>query len=77
MAFGGFFALMSASFAYEDPLMRQQAQAGMNNAQKAREIFKEMGRDVWRRGKGFAKVGALYSGLECAVESVSLCRTHL
>lgn len=61
---------MSASFAYEDPLLRQQSQAGMNNTQKAREIFKEMGRNMWRSGKGFGKVGALFAGLECAVESV-------
>lgn len=61
---------MSASFAYEDPLLRQQSQAGLNNTQKAREIFKEMGRNMWRSGKGFGKVGALFAGLECAVESV-------
>ncbi len=63
---------MSSSFAYEDPLLRQQTQAGMNTTQKAREIFKEMGRGMWRSGKGFGKVGALFAGIECVIESVSV-----
>ncbi|KAF9243173.1 mitochondrial import inner membrane translocase subunit TIM22 [Melanogaster broomeanus] len=65
---GAFFSLMSASFAYEDPYLRSQTQAGMNNTQKAREIFKEMGRGMWRSGKGFGKVGALFAGIECVIE---------
>lgn len=73
LAIGAFFSLMSASFAYEDPLLRQQTQAGMNTAQKAREIFKDMGRGMWRSGKGFGKVGALFAGIECVIESVSSC----
>ncbi|TFK50959.1 Tim17-domain-containing protein [Heliocybe sulcata] len=68
-AIGGFFSLMQASFAYEDPLMRQQTQAGWSNTQKAREVFKEMGRNMWRSGKGFGKVGALFAGIECVIES--------
>ncbi len=58
---------MSASFAYEDPLMRQT----LNTRQKASEIFKEMGRGMWKSGKGFGKVGALFAGIECVIESVS------
>lgn len=69
---GAFFSLMSASFAYEDPLLRQQTQAGLNNTQKAREIFKEMGRNMWKSGKGFGKVGALFAGIECVIEGVSV-----
>jgi import inner membrane translocase subunit TIM22 len=61
---------MSASFAYEDPYLRQQAQAGMNTTQKAREVFREMGKGMWRSGKGFGKVGALFAGIECVIESV-------
>ena len=57
---------MSASFAYEDPLMRQN----LTTAQKTSEIFKEMGRNMWRSGKGFGKVGALFAGIECVMESV-------
>jgi len=62
---------MSSSFAYEDPLIRQQQQAigAIPATQKAREIFAEMGRGMWRTGKGFAKVGALFAGTECVIES--------
>jgi hypothetical protein len=66
LAAGGFFSLMSSSFAYEDPLLRQN----LNTTQKSVEIFKEMGRGMWKSGKGFSKVGALYAGIECVIESV-------
>ena len=59
---------MSSSFAYEDPLLRQN----LSTQQKAREIFKEMGRGMYRSGKGFGKVGALFAGIECVIESVSM-----
>jgi import inner membrane translocase subunit TIM22 len=66
LAIGGFFSLMSTSFAYEDPLLRQN----LGTTQKSLEIFKDMGRGMWRSGKGFGKVGALYAGIECVIESV-------
>jgi len=69
---GAFFSLMSASFAYEDPLLRQRSQAGMNTTQKASQIFKEMGRGMYSTGKGFGKVGALFAGIECVIEGVRL-----
>ena len=72
-AIGAFFSLMSASFAYEDPMARAQ----LTTTQKASEIFKEMGRGMWRSGKGFAKVGALFAGIECVIESVSSFTSHL
>ncbi|KAL4080030.1 Tim17/Tim22/Tim23/Pmp24 family-domain-containing protein [Scleroderma yunnanense] len=72
LGIGAFFSLMSASFAYEDPYLRQQTQAGMSNTQKAREVFKEMGRGMWRTGKGFGKVGALFAGIECVIEAAIL-----
>ena len=62
---------MSASFAYEDPYLRAQSQAAMTNTQKAREIFKDMGKGMWRSGKGFGKVGALFAGIECVIEGAS------
>ncbi|TFK80020.1 Tim17-domain-containing protein [Polyporus arcularius HHB13444] len=62
---GSFFSLMSSSFAYEDPMLRQN----LSTPQKAREIMKEMGRGMWRSGKGFGKVGALFAGIECVFES--------
>jgi Tim17/Tim22/Tim23/Pmp24 family len=69
---GAFFSLMSASFAYEDPYLRSQTHAVVTNTQKASAIFKEMGKGMWTSGRGFAKVGALYAGIECCVESVSV-----
>jgi import inner membrane translocase subunit TIM22 len=66
---------MSTSFAYEDPYLRAQTQAGMNNTQKAREIFKDMGKGMWKSGKGFGKVGALFAGIECVIEGAS-CSCH-
>ncbi|KAF5380352.1 hypothetical protein D9615_004691 [Tricholomella constricta] len=66
---GAFFSLMSASFAYEDPLLRQQTQAGMKTTQKAREVLRDMGRGMWTSGRGFGKVGALFAGIECVIES--------
>lgn len=72
---GAFFSLMSASFAYEDPLLRQRSQAGMNTTQKASQIFKDMGRGMYTTGKGFGKVGALFAGIECVIEGVRLHQT--
>jgi hypothetical protein len=69
-ALGGFFSLMSATFAYEDPLSRASEKLVGTKAQTI-YIFKEMGRNMWSSGKGFAKVGALYSGYECCIEGVS------
>jgi len=67
-ALGALFSLMSSSFAYEDPLLRQQTQAGLNTGQKAKEILKETGKGMWRSGRGFGKVGALFAGTECVIE---------
>ncbi|KAF9268592.1 Tim17-domain-containing protein [Marasmius fiardii PR-910] len=69
LAIGAFFSLMSASFAYEDPLLRAQSQAGMKTTQKASQILKDMGRGMWQSGRGFGKVGALFASIECVIES--------
>lgn len=61
---------MGSSFTIEDPLQREQY-AGMNTRQKAKVIFGDMGKSMWRQGKGFGMVGALYAGTECIVEGVS------
>ncbi|KAI0061213.1 Tim17-domain-containing protein [Artomyces pyxidatus] len=68
-AIGAFFSMMSSSFAYEDPLLRQSTQAALNNKQKTVEVFKEMGKGMYKSGKGFGKVGALFAGIECVIES--------
>lgn len=67
---GAFFSLMSASFAYEDPMLRTRTAEAMNRnvQQKAGQIFKEMGRGMWTTGRSFGQVGALFSGIECVIE---------
>ena len=37
--------------------------------QSTKEFFIQTGRSMYSSGKGFGKVGALYSGIECCVES--------
>ena len=61
---------MSATFAYEDPLSRAARDVTGTKAQTI-YVMKEMGRNMWSSGKGFAKVGALYAGVECCIEGVS------
>ncbi|KAF8608122.1 Tim17-domain-containing protein [Ceratobasidium sp. AG-I] len=65
---GAVFSLMSTSFAYEDPMNKLTNDPHMTNTQKTSEFFKSTGRSMWRSGSGFAKVGALYSGVECCIE---------
>ena len=65
---GAFFSLMSSSFAYEDPYLRSQST--LNTTQKARQIFKEMGKGMLSSGKSFGKIGAMFAGVECVIESV-------
>ena len=64
--------MMSTSFAYEDPLSRTWQQENATTRQKTVQIFKDMGKGMYKSGKGFAKVGALYSGVECIIEGVSV-----
>jgi import inner membrane translocase subunit TIM22 len=67
---GAFFSMMSTSFAYEDPLSRTWQTSTMNTTQKTAQIFKDMGKGMWRSGRGFGSVGALYAGIECVIEGV-------
>ncbi|ORY88951.1 Tim17/Tim22/Tim23/Pmp24 family-domain-containing protein [Leucosporidium creatinivorum] len=66
-AIGAFFSLMGSSFTLEDPFRATQYD-GMKTMQKAKLVFKDMGKGMWRQGKGFGMVGALYAGTECVVE---------
>ncbi|CBQ72942.1 related to Tim22, mitochondrial import inner membrane translocase subunit [Sporisorium reilianum SRZ2] len=74
---GAFFSLMSTSFAVDDPLRRTTLAANglagtggdMTTMQSTREFFKQTGKSMYRSGKGFGKVGALYSGIECCIEA--------
>ena len=61
---------MSATYAYEDPLQRTWGQDNMTTRQKTTQIFKDMGKGMYKSGKGFGKVGALYAGVECVIEGV-------
>lgn len=80
---GAFFSLMSTSFAVDDPLRRTtlvangldpgKVGADMTTMQSTKEFFKQTGKSMYRSGKGFGKVGALYSGIECCIEAVSTC----
>ncbi|KAJ1025505.1 hypothetical protein NDA13_004314 [Ustilago tritici] len=77
---GAFFSLMSTSFAVDDPLRRTTLAANglgdagksvgeMTTMQNTKEFFKQTGKSIYRSGKGFGKVGALYSGIECCIEA--------
>ncbi len=78
---GAFFSLMSTSFAVDDPLRRTTLAANgldatkgvgeMSTMQSTKEFFRQTGKSMYRSGKGFGKVGALYSGIECCIEAVS------
>ncbi|KZV84637.1 mitochondrial import inner membrane translocase subunit TIM22 [Exidia glandulosa HHB12029] len=65
---GAFFSLMSASFAYEDPILRAHREQGMNTVQKTSTLFKEMGQGMWRQGKSFGRIGGMYTMVECIIE---------
>jgi import inner membrane translocase subunit TIM22 len=64
--------MMQASFAIEDPLSR----ADLSTRQKTVAMFKEMGQNMYRSGRGFGKVGAIYAGVECVIEGVSIISRH-
>ncbi|KAL9937530.1 hypothetical protein V8E36_003939 [Tilletia maclaganii] len=79
--FGAFFSMLGSSFAMDDPMRRSNLQAAamrngvaaqpqveLTTAQQTKEFFKETGRGMYRTGRGFGKVGALYSGIECCIE---------
>lgn len=83
-ALGGFFSLLSASLTIDDPLRRSNLAAAQLAAQErglppppepttmqqTKDFFRETGRGMYRSAKGFGKVGALYSGIECCIEGV-------
>lgn len=64
---GAFFSLVSSSFAFDDPFSRTSE---LSRQQKAKELFKDMGKSMYRQGKGFGAVGGLFAGIECCIEGV-------
>ncbi|GMK58958.1 hypothetical protein CspeluHIS016_0604000 [Cutaneotrichosporon spelunceum] len=71
---GGVMSLMSATFALDDPLSR--ANQELTKGGKTMAVVKDMGRSMYRQGRGFAKVGALYSGYECVIEGYRAKNDH-
>lgn len=63
---------MSQSFRYEDPLTSPMMSSNLRTHQKAAEVFKDMGRGMWRGGKQWGLLGMLFSGIECCIEGVRL-----
>lgn len=60
---GAAFSLMGTTFSYE-------AAYGTHTQQTTKAWFRDQGQKMWRTGRSFGKVGALYSGTECVIESV-------
>lgn len=68
---GAFFTLFGAALQADDPMRRTtaylKAQAAglpepkMSTLDSTKMFFKETGQNMWRSGRGFAKVGALVS----------------
>ncbi|BEI83696.1 hypothetical protein CcaverHIS002_0403000 [Cutaneotrichosporon cavernicola] len=73
-ALGGFVSLMGATFALDDPLSRANQQ--LTTGGKTMAVVKDMGRNMLSQGRGFAKVGALYSGYECVIEGYRAKNDH-
>jgi import inner membrane translocase subunit TIM22 len=67
---GGAFGLFMSSFEYAGPTMSEEM-VNQSTKQQLKTAFKEMGTRSWSMAKNFAAVGAIYSGTECAIESVS------
>ncbi|KAG8929307.1 Mitochondrial import inner membrane translocase subunit tim22 [Tulasnella sp. 418] len=64
VGFGVFLALMSGTFSAETSYMT----GNPGTVQKTSVYFKELGQNMWRSGRNLGKVGALYAGVECAIE---------
>lgn len=62
-----FLSLMGSTFSYETSF-------GTHTQQSTPLWFKEQGVKMWKSGKGFGRVGALYAGTECVIESVSIAQ---
>lgn len=68
---GAAFGLFMSSFEYAGPTMDQEM-VKQTTKQQIRTAFKDMGTRSYSMAKNFAVVGAIYSGTECCIESVSV-----
>ncbi|KAM0756104.1 Tim17-domain-containing protein [Meredithblackwellia eburnea MCA 4105] len=64
---GAFISMMNSAMVFEDPYRASQY-AGLTGMQKNKLFFKDLGKQMYRSGAGFGKVGALYAGTECIIE---------
>ncbi|KAK9472769.1 mitochondrial inner membrane translocase subunit Tim17/Tim22/Tim23/peroxisomal protein PMP24 [Dipodascopsis tothii] len=73
-ALGGVFSLMMGSMAYDVPAslggQTQVPFADLPFKQQMRAQFTDLGKKMWSGAKNFGKIGFIFSGVECGVESV-------
>lgn len=67
---GAAFGLFMSSFEYSGPQMDQDI-VNQSTKQQLRAVAKDMFNRSRSMAKNFAVVGAIYSGTECCIESVS------
>lgn len=67
---GGAFGLFMSSFEFSGPSMRPELLEQSTKVQM-KAVLKDMGTRSYSMAKNFAVVGAIYSGTECCIESVS------
>ncbi|EXJ92253.1 hypothetical protein A1O3_00803 [Capronia epimyces CBS 606.96] len=66
---GGAFGLFMSSMAYDTPLSPQGQQiTSLPVREQLRRGLKDMGSKSYSSAKNFGKIGAIYSGTECAIE---------
>lgn len=67
-AMGAAFGLFMSSFEYAGPVMNEDL-VKQTTKQQIKHAFKDMGTRSMSMAKNFGKVGMIYSGSECCIES--------
>ncbi|WFD31428.1 Mitochondrial import inner membrane translocase subunit tim22 [Malassezia sp. CBS 17886] len=65
---GSILSKMRGSGAAQDLRMSPPPLPPVNTMQSTKEFFVQTGRGMWSSGRGFGKVGAMYSFIECCIE---------
>jgi import inner membrane translocase subunit TIM22 len=68
---GAAFGLFMSSFEYAGPSVSDEM-VKQTTRQQMKSALKDMGTRSYSMAKNFAVVGAIYSGTECCIESVSV-----
>lgn len=68
---GAAFGLFMSSFEYAGPAMNEEL-VKQTTKQQIKHAFKDMGTRSLSMAKNFGKVGMIYAGSECCIESVSV-----